>query len=71
MTDPTEIATAGYPIEAFSQNSYPCIFKLGNAFFDFTPFKLARNVWPAYYVNETSVLPDPLNPDPFFVSSLV
>ena len=41
VTDPTDLATAGYPVEAFSQNSYPCIFKLGNAFFDFTPFKLA------------------------------
>ncbi len=27
-------------------------------------------MWPAYYVNETQVYPDPLNPDPLFVSSL-
>lgn len=41
VTDPSELANAGYPVEAYSQTSYPCMFKLGNAFFDFTPFKLA------------------------------
>jgi hypothetical protein len=42
VTDPTEMAQVGYtPESLLSQKSYPCIFKLGNAFFDFTPFKLA------------------------------
>jgi hypothetical protein len=53
VTDLQELADAGYPVEAFSQNSYPCMFKLGNAFFDFTPFKLASNVWPAVWLNYT------------------
>jgi len=39
------------------EGEYPCVFKIGNEFFDFTPFKLAQNVWPAYWVNET----DPMN----------
>jgi hypothetical protein len=51
VTDTAELESVGYPQQDFSQKSYPCIFKLGNAFFDFTPFKLAQNVWPAYYNN--------------------
>jgi hypothetical protein len=56
VTDPTDLTYAGYPQEAFSQKSYPCIFKIGNEFFDFTPFKLAQNVWPAYWANVTNPL---------------
>jgi hypothetical protein len=41
VTDPVELGEIGYPQEAFSSKSYPCVFKIGNAFFDFTPFKLA------------------------------
>jgi len=59
VTDPNEITYAGYPEEAFSQKSYPCIFKIGNEFFDFTPFKLAQNVWPAYWVNGTQDVTSP------------
>lgn len=54
VTDSNEISSAGYPQEAFSQKSYPCIFKIGNEFYDFTPFKLAQNVWPAYWQNATN-----------------
>jgi len=38
------------------------MFKIGNAFFDFTPFKLAQNVWPAYWLNQTHLIPDILDP---------
>ena len=51
VTDPYELAAAGYfvpssdqqlePNELLSKQSYPCLFRLGNAFYDFTPFKLA------------------------------
>lgn len=27
-------------------DTQPCLFKLGSAFYDFTPFKLALNLWP-------------------------
>ena len=47
------------PISLLSKESYPCLFKIGNAFYDFTPFKLATNVWPAFWANETQVYPDP------------
>jgi hypothetical protein len=57
VTDPEELEQAGYPQMEFSQNTYPCLFKLGNAFFDFTPFRLAKNVWPAYWLNTTD--PEP------------
>lgn len=36
-----------------SQNA--CLFKLGTEFYDFTPFKLTKNVWPAYYQNITNL----------------
>ena len=32
---------------SISGSTYPCIFKFGVEIYDFTPFKLARNVWPA------------------------
>ena len=54
VTDAYELLSLGYPAvpqRAFIDNAYPCIFKIGNEFFDFTPFKLASNVWPAYWVN--------------------
>jgi len=41
------------PINMLSKNSYPCLFKIGNSFYDFTPFKLASNLWPAFWANET------------------
>ena len=31
------------------------MFKLGNAFYDFTPYKLTQNVWSAIWLNETDV----------------
>lgn len=34
-------------------STYPCIFKFGAEFYDFTPFKIVRNVWPA-----VNILPD-------------
>ena len=47
---------------SISQSTYPCIFKLGSEFFDFTPFKLVRNVWPAlggeYDPTHTVFIPD-------------
>lgn len=46
VTDPIELSKSGYPISANA-----CLFKLGNFFYDFTPFKLTQNVWPAYQVN--------------------
>jgi hypothetical protein len=33
------------------------MFKVGTGFYDFTPFKLAQNVWPAYYINMTDAYP--------------
>jgi hypothetical protein len=33
------------------------MFKVGTGFYDFTPFKLAQNVWPAYYINTTEPFP--------------
>ena len=34
--------------------TWPCIFKLGNSFYDYTKFKLANEVWTAYNIsNET------------------
>ena len=47
VTDPIELSAQGYPV---SQNA--CLFKLDNYFYDFTPFKLTMNVWPAYWVNQ-------------------
>jgi hypothetical protein len=38
------LSTQGYPLSANA-----CLFKLGSAFYDFTPFKLAQNVWPATF----------------------
>ena len=80
MTDAYELSKLGYyprmqeqndadePIVGFGKESYPCLFKIGNAFYDFTPFKLASNVWPAAWPNMTDVFPD--GTDPNFVSSL-
>jgi len=28
--------------------TWPCIFKLGNSFYDYTKFKLANDAWTAY-----------------------
>ena len=42
------------PNEFLSSESYPCLFRLGNSFYDFTPFKLANNVWPAVWANNTA-----------------
>jgi len=59
VTDPYELAKLGYPgalvepDELLSKRSYPCLFRLDNSFYDFTPFKLASNVWPAYWINQT------------------
>ena len=50
VTDAYEMGTLGYfpertegetPNDLLSKESYPCLFKLGNAFYDFTPFKIA------------------------------
>jgi hypothetical protein len=27
--------------------TYPCVFKLGNSFYDYTKFKIAKDAWPA------------------------
>ena len=51
------------PNDLLSKDSYPCLFRLDNAFFDFTPFKLAQNVWPAIWPNMTDIDP-PTVPDP-------
>ena len=72
VTDVYELGKLGYfpekeegvtPNEFLSKESYPCLFRLGNSFYDFTPFKLAQNVWPAYWPNMTDVDP-PAIPDP-------
>ena len=42
--------------------SYPCVFKLGNSFFDYTPFKIYQQTWPAqnvtYGINMTTGQPE-------------
>jgi hypothetical protein len=43
------------PNDLLSKESYPCLFKLGNSFYDFTLFKFASNVWPAYWANLTDM----------------
>lgn len=72
VTDAYEMGTLGYfpertegetPNDLLSKESYPCLFKLGNAFYDFTPFKIAQNVWPAYWANLTDMTVDPTNPN--------
>ena len=36
---------------SISVDSQPCLFKLGNAFYDFTPFKLVSNLWATQPTN--------------------
>jgi len=36
-------------------DSTPCLFKLGSAFYDFTPFKLAANLWPTGVTNKADL----------------
>jgi len=43
---------------------YPCVFKVGNAFYDYTPFKLASSAWLAYS------LPDNFDPSTFDPSNI-
>ena len=33
--------------------TWPCIFKLGNSFYDYTKFKLANDAWLAHNLTST------------------
>ncbi len=67
VTDAYEMGQLGYypkrsassetPNDLLSKDSYPCLFKLGSSFYDFTPFKIAQNVWPAYWANLSDMEP--------------
>jgi len=48
----TQVSAEEAQALAINFDSTPCLFKLGNAFFDFTPFKLASNLWPTSITNQ-------------------
>ena len=47
-----------------STGTYPCIFKVGNAFFDYTPFKIAYPYVEIPYFNGQNVDIDSIESDP-------